>query len=190
MFKGEKFTPASTRHCVNSLSLDFVADTSVTDTAEAIYAAGCFWGVEYYFRQLPGVLKTEVGYSGGSKKMPSYQDVCSGTSGHYEVIRVLYDPAKIDFRKLTQFFFEIHYFAQEDGQGPDIGQQYQSVVFYYDDEQKKIAGEVIQQLKDMKLQVSTKLLPVKTFWRAEEYHQRYYDKNGKTPYCHRHQKIF
>lgn len=190
VFKGEKYTPNNTRHCVNSLSLDFVADSSVTDTAEAIFAAGCFWGVEYYFKQLAGVLKAEVGYSGGSKIMPSYQDICSGTTGHYEVVRVVYHPAKIDFRQLTQFFFEIHHFAQEDGQGPDIGEQYKSVIFYYDEEQQKIASEVIHQLEQMKQHVSTKLLPVKTFWRAEEYHQRYYEKNQKTPYCHRHQKIF
>ena len=190
VFRGEKYTPTDERHCVNSLSLDFVADEKVQDTEEAIFAAGCFWGVEYLFKQLPGVLKTQVGYSGGSKSNPSYNDVCSGTSGHYEVIRVVYDPAVIDFKKLTQYFFEIHDGTQKDGQGPDIGKQYQSVIFYYDEHQKKIAEEVIQQLEKMQHHMATKVLPVSTFWPAETYHQDYYSKNGKEPYCHIYQKIF
>jgi peptide methionine sulfoxide reductase msrA/msrB len=190
VFNGEKFTQANVRHCVNSLSLDFVSDKQVNDTEEAIFAAGCFWGVEYYFAQLKGVLRTEVGYSGGHTYHPTYHDVCSGTTGHYEVIRVIYDPAQITYEDLTKFFFEIHHFAQDDGQGPDIGEQYLSVVFYYDDIQKKTAEKIISLLKKKHYQVSTKVLPVKTFFRAEEYHQRYYAKNGKSPYCHRHEKIF
>ena len=190
VFYGEEYTDTNTRHCVNSLSLDFVADMSVVETEEAIFAAGCFWGVEYYFNQLPGVLKTQVGYSGGSHTAPSYEDVCSGTSGHYEVLRVVYNPAVINYKKITQFFFEIHDATQNNGQGSDIGKQYQSVIFYYDYVQKNIAEELVQQLKDMNYQVSTKVLPVSVFWPAEEYHQNYYTKNGKQPYCHRYTKIF
>lgn len=190
VFTGEKFTKKDTRHCVNSLSLDFVADLNVMDTEEAIFAAGCFWGVEYYFKQLPGVLKTQVGYSGGNKVHPSYQDVCNGNTGHYEVIRVIYDPAIVNFKKVAQYFFEIHEPSQADGQGPDIGQQYQSVIFYYNDEQKKISEDLIKQLESMNYKVVTKVLPVTTFWPAETYHQEYYTKNGKQPYCHRYTKIF
>jgi peptide methionine sulfoxide reductase msrA/msrB len=190
VFHGEGFTAKNIRHCVNSLSLDFVADLNVTDTEEAIYAAGCFWGVEYYFKQLPGVLKTQVGYSGGDKIHPSYNDVCSGSTGHYEVLRVLYDPTVINFKKLTQYFFEIHDATQHDGQGPDIGKQYKSAIFYYDDQQKNIADDVMKQLEKMNYKLATQLLPVKTFWPAEEYHQDYYSRNGKQPYCHRYTKIF
>lgn len=190
VFYGEEYTHTDTRHCVNSLSLDFVPDMNVLDTEEAILAAGCFWGVEYYFNQLSGVLKTQVGYSGGSQSTPTYQDVCGGSSGHYEVLRVVYDPAVVDYKKLLQYFFEIHDSTQNNGQGPDIGKQYQSAIFYYNEGQKEIAEKVIQQLQKMNYQAATKVIPVSTFWPAEEFHQRYYEKNGKQPYCHRYTKIF
>lgn len=190
VFSGEGFTDKNTRHCVNSLSLDYVSDLTVKDTEEAIYAAGCFWGVEYYFQKLPGVLKTEVGYSGGSKKNPTYREVCSGTTGHYEAIRVVYDPSKVNYEALTKFFFEIHDPTQPDGQGPDRGQQYLSVVFYYNDEQKKIALNVMHELESLGYKIATKLLPVSPFWPAEQDHQDYYDKTGKQPYCHRYEKKF
>lgn len=189
-FSGEGFTANNLRHCVNSLSLDFVSDKTVTDTEEAIFAAGCFWGVEYYFQKLPGVLKTEVGYSGGKKKNPTYQEICGGATGHYEVIRVLFDPKKISYEALVKFFFEIHDFSQENGQGPDLGQQYESVIFYYDEPQKNIALEVKQLLESKGYKVATKLLPVNMFWRAEDYHQDYYQHNAKQPYCHFYQKKF
>lgn len=188
VFHGENFTAKNTRHCVNSLSLDFIADLNVTDTEEAIFAAGCFWGVEYYFQQLPGVLKTEVGYSGGHKDHPTYKEVCSGNTKHVEVLRVIYDPQKISYEKLVQYFFEIHDFTQHDGQGPDRGSQYLSVIFYYDELQQKIAGQLIKFLETQGNKVATKLLPVKTFWHAEDYHQNYYHKENKEPYCHRHEK--
>lgn len=190
VFEGEGFTEKNTRHCVNSLSLDFVSDLEVKDTEEAIFAAGCFWGVEYYFKKLPGVLKTEVGYTGGHKKNPGYYEVCSGSTGHYEAIRVVYDPSKINYEALTKFFFEIHDPTQPDGQGPDRGEQYLSVIFYYDETQKKIATNVIKELEGMGYRVVTKLLPVNTFWPAELDHQDYYEKMGKQPYCHRYEKKF
>lgn len=190
VFRGEKFTAKDTRHCVNSLSLDFVADKTVNDTEEAIFAAGCFWGVEFHLAKLPGVLMTEVGYTGGARQSPTYEQVCSGATGHYEAVRVIYDPAKLDFLHLVQFFFEIHDFSQEDGQGPDIGSQYLSAIFYYNAMQKQIADLVIASLKAKNYHVSTKVLPVKTFWHAEGYHQQYYAKNVSAPYCHHHKKIF
>lgn len=189
-FRGEGFTPKNARHCVNSLSLDFVPNKQVMDTEEAIVAAGCFWGVEYYLNRLDGVLKTEVGYTGGQVQSPTYQQVCAGNTGHYEAIRVLYDPAKLSFKQLTEYFFEIHDPTQADGQGPDRGQQYQSVVFYYNEEQRKIAVALIAELEQMQLRIATQVLPVQTFWRAEEYHQDYYEKMGKEPYCHVYEKKF
>lgn len=190
VFAGEGFTATNTRHCVNSLSLDFVADMTVKDTEEAIFAAGCFWGVEYFFKKLPGVLKTEVGYTGGHTKNATYREICSGSTGHYEGIRVVYDPTKVSYEALTKFFFEIHDPTQPDGQGPDRGQQYLSVIFYYDETQKKTAEKVMKQLVEMGYRPATKLLPVSQFWRAEEDHQDYYDKMGKHPYCHRYEKKF
>jgi peptide methionine sulfoxide reductase msrA/msrB len=190
VFAGEGFTDKNTRHCVNSLSLDFVADLEVKDTEEVIVAAGCFWGVEYYFKKLPGILKMEVGYTGGRKKNPTYQEVCSGSTGHYEAIRVLYDPSKISHEALLKYFFEIHDPTQTNGQGPDHGEQYLSVVFYYNDEQKRTALKLIAKLEELGYQVATKVLPVAPFWRAETYHQDYYEKNGKRPYCHTYTKKF
>lgn len=190
VFEGEGFTIQNIRHCVNSLSLDFVANTEVIETQEIILAAGCFWGVEYYLKRLPGVLKTEVGYTGGTRSYPTYEQVCSQATGHYEAIRVIYDPKKLTDIDLIKYFFEIHDFTQTNGQGPDIGPQYLSAIFYYDDEQKEIAKRVMDRLTDMGYVVATKLLPVSVFWQAEAYHLDYYAKTGKHPYCHQFKKIF
>lgn len=190
VFHGEYYTEKNLRHCVNSASLDFVADTTVTDTEEVIVAAGCFWGVEYYFKRLPGVLKTEVGYSGGSKDNPTYKEVCTGLTGHVEAIRVVYDVEKLTAEKLIQYFFEIHDPTQIDGQGPDIGAQYLSVIFYYNDAQKNTAVSVINAFEKKYGKVATQLRPVSVFWPAEDYHQDYYAKMHKEPYCHRYTPRF
>jgi peptide methionine sulfoxide reductase msrA/msrB len=190
VFKGEGFTKNNVRHCVNSLSLDFVSDLTVTDTEEAIFAAGCFWGVEYYFKKLPGVLKTEVGYVGGHKKNPTYAEVCTGKTGHLEGVRVIYDPAKVSYEQLVKYFFEIHDPTQQNGQGPDHGHQYLSAIFYYDETQKEIATKLMVTLKQKQLSLATKLLLAATFWPAEKYHQNYYAKTGKEPYCHFYTKRF
>lgn len=190
VFSGEGFTAKNLRHCVNSLSIDFVKDRHIKDTEEAIFAAGCFWGVEHFLKQLTGVLKTEVGYTGGSIDNPSYEVVCSGRSGHYEAIRVVFDPNQISYETLTKAFFEIHDPTQSSGQGPDIGPQYLSAIFYYDETQKQSAESLINILNKKGYDIVTKLLPVSPFWPAEQYHQSYYEKNGKTPYCHRYVKRF
>lgn len=190
VFSGEQFTSKNTRHCVNSLSLDFVPNLDVLDTEEAIFAAGCFWGVESLFQKLPGVLKTQVGYSGGKIKNPTYQAICQGNTGHYEVIRVLYDPNQVSYEEIAKYFFEIHDPTQTDGQGPDRAQQYLSVAFYYNEAQKHILQKLIATLESKGYHIATKILPVSIFWPAEEYHQDYYTKNQKTPYCHRYEKRF
>lgn len=157
---------------------------------KAIFAAGCFWGVQYYFQKAKGVLSSVVGYSGGSTKNPSYKEVCYENTGHYEVIEVTFDPGQTNFEELTKLFFSIHDFSQTNGQGPDLGQQYLSVIFYLDEEQKQIAEKIIQQLKDKDYSVATILKPAEVVYPAEEYHQNYYSKNGHEPYCHAMKKIF
>lgn len=189
VFDGEGFSVKNRRFCVNSLSLDFVESSTVMDTEEALLAGGCFWGIEYLLRQQNGVLLTETGYMGGIKTYPSYHDVCTGKTKHYEAVRVLYDPSIIDYKSLLMFFFEIHDPSQINGQGPDIGSQYQSAVFYYNEMQQFIAEQLIELLKQT-IHVATKLLPVHPFWPAEEEHQHYYSKTGKEPYCHTYIKRF
>jgi peptide methionine sulfoxide reductase msrA/msrB len=190
IFEGEGFTPKNKRYCVNSGSLDFVTNTEVLDTEEAIVAGGCFWGIQYYLEQLPGVLKTEVGYTGGTLQHPSYAEVCTGASGHFESVRVVYSPDQLTYEDLLKYFFEIHDPTQQNGQGPDQGPQYRSAIFYYDAQQKQIAQELIFKLKSQGYVVVTKLLPVDVFWCAETSHQHYYEKTHQTPYCHRYTKRF
>lgn len=190
VFRGEGYTDKNTRHCVNSVSIEFVEDETVVDTEEAIVAAGCFWGVEHWFQQLDGVLITEVGYTGGELAEPSYEAVCRKDTGHLEALRVVYDTAKLSYTDIIKYFFEIHDFTQTDGQGPDLGPQYLSAIFYYNAEQKQQAAAIIDQLKAMDYEVATQLYPVSTFWPAEDYHQAYYANNNKTPYCHSYRKIF
>lgn len=190
VFTGEKFTSKNLRHCVNGCAIEFVANSTVEQTDEAIVAGGCFWGVEHLFKQLPGVLLTQVGYIGGTKAYPTYEQVCSHATKHVEAVRVLFDSKKIDYESILKYFFEIHDPTQQNGQGPDIGSQYLSQIFYFNDEQKRIADSVIDQLKKFGYKVATQLKPVDVFWPAEKYHQNYYEKNQKLPYCHRYMKRF
>jgi peptide methionine sulfoxide reductase msrA/msrB len=188
VFIGEGFTDKNTRHCVNSLSMRFVP--AAGETGRAVFAGGCFWGVEHFFRELEGVLETSVGYTGGTKAYPAYQDVSYTNTGHVEAIEVLYDPAVVTYRDLAKMFFEIHDPTQSNGQGPDIGDQYLSKVFYENEDQKKTAEELISILKVKGFDVVTELEPASAYWIAEEYHQDYYIKTGKTPYCHVYTKRF
>lgn len=190
VFLGEGFTNKNIRHCVNSIALDFVTDANVIDSEEIILAAGCFWGVEYYLNKLKGVILTEVGYSGGKLINPNYRDVCDKNTEHLEVVRVIYNKDIITLTDLIKYFFEIHDFTQKNGQGPDIGSQYLSAIFCYDQKQREIAGKIVAILEDNGFNVTTKILPVATFWSAEDYHQKYYEKNAQMPYCHVHKNIF
>lgn len=186
VFSGEHLTTNNLRHCVNGLAIEFVADETVLETEEIIVAAGCFWGVQYYLDRLPGVLKTEVGYSGGSVDNPTYEEVCRKKTGHYEALRIVFDSDQTDLTTVIRYFFEIHDPTQKNGQGPDIGPQYLSAVFYYDERQRAIVQAVMDELSAMGYDLSTRLLPVATFWLAETYHQQYYSHKNGTPYCHRY----
>ena len=137
-----------------------------------------------------GVTSTKVGFTGGIKDNPTYEEVCSGKTHHLEAVEVTYDTQKTSYENLVKLFFETHDFTQTDGQGPDIGEQYKSVIFYSNDEQKKIAEKYIDILKNKGYKVATELRPAATFWQAEDYHQKYYEKNGHRPYCHVYRKIF
>lgn len=192
VFLGEGFTEKNTRHCVNSISLKFIpyGKMTETNTDTAYFAGGCFWGVEYLMMNEPGVVKTTVGYIGGNKENPTYKEVCSGTTGHAEALEIVFDPAKVTYEKLAKLFFEIHDFTQVDRQGPDVGEQYRSGVFYVNDEQKKTAQNVIKILSDKGYNVATEVTKANRFWRAEDYHQDYYNVTGKKPYCHVYRKIF
>lgn len=184
VFDGEYLTIKNRRYCINSAAIDCVDTPSVLDTEEAIVAGGCFWGVDYYLRQISGVLKVEVCYTGGTVLNPSYEQVCSGNTGHYEAVRVVYDRSKTDYHTLLKRFFEIHDPTQATGQGPDQGLQYQSAIFYYNQAQYDEAESLIQRLKQNGYDVATRLLQAQVFWKAEVYHQNYYGKQHHKPYCH------
>jgi peptide methionine sulfoxide reductase msrA/msrB len=185
VFEGEKFTAKNTRHCVNSVSLDFVPAPLVTGRyGTALFAGGCFWGVEYFLQKEPGVVAVVSGYTGGTVKNPSYREVCDGTTGHAETVKITYDLSKTTYDKLLKLFLEIHDPTQVGRQGPDIGDQYRSEIFYKNDEQKKSAEKYLGLLKAKGLKVATKVTRASEFYAAEEYHQDYYFRNGKVPYCH------
>ncbi|MBL4637180.1 MAG: peptide-methionine (S)-S-oxide reductase MsrA [Kofleriaceae bacterium] len=150
----------------------------------AFYAGGCFWGVEHFLEKLDGVESVDSGYMGGPGQAPTYKQVSSGNSGHLEAVRVVYDNTKISYRDITKRFFEIHDPTQIDGQGPDLGAQYLSAVFYASLDEKNQAQALIDLLTARDFKIATELKEVAKFWPAEDYHQNYYQKSGKQPYCH------
>ncbi|MBI3946144.1 MAG: bifunctional methionine sulfoxide reductase B/A protein [Armatimonadetes bacterium] len=189
VFTGERLTPKDTRHCVNSISMTFIPEEKVK-YGRAIFAGGCFWGVEYWLQQQPGVVAVTSGYTGGTKENPTYEEVCAHTTGHLEAVEVLYDPIRVSYEQLAKLFFEIHDPTQADGQGPDRGPQYLSAIFYADDAQKEVAEKLIADLKARGMKVVTQVRPAGKFWPAEEYHQDYYFKKRGTPYCHARRKLW
>lgn len=185
VFTGEGLTKKNTRHCVNSASLDFVpAQIPTGQYGTAVFAGGCFWGVEFYMQKEPGVVSVVSGFTGGAVKNPSYREVCTGSTGHAEAVKITYDLTKTDYETLLKLFLEIHDPTQAGGQGPDIGDQYRSEIFYLNSEQRIVAEKCISTLREKGLNVVTEITRASDFYIAEDYHQDYYFRNGKMPYCH------
>ena len=152
----------------------------------ASFAAGCFWGVEATFRQAPGIVSTAVGYMGGALENPTYQDVCTDKTGHAEAVQVVYDPAKISYNDLLDIFWQNHDPTTLNRQGPDVGTQYRSVIFYHTPDQEALAKaskENLERTRAFKRTIVTEIVPAGYFWRAEEYHQQYLEKRGLAQ-CH------
>jgi peptide-methionine (S)-S-oxide reductase len=152
----------------------------------ATFGAGCFWGIEAAFRRVPGVLDAAAGYSGGRTENPSYQDVCTDTTGHAEVVQVTFDPAKLSYEQLLDVFWTIHDPTQVNRQGPDYGKQYRTAIFFHSPEQEAAAKKSKQALDasgKLRRPVATEITAAGPFWRAEEYHQRYLEKRGAAS-CH------
>ncbi|MFA5447466.1 MAG: bifunctional methionine sulfoxide reductase B/A protein [Sphaerochaeta sp.] len=187
VFEGERFTEKNTRHCVNSISLVFREGPPV---AKAVFAGGCFWGLEHLFALKTGVYSAVSGYTGGTMERPTYEDVLGGKTGHLEAVEVLYNPQVISYEELARYFFEIHDPTQTNGQGPDIGSQYLSAIFYRSKAEFDTAVRLIDLLEKKGYKVATTLRPLAPFWEAEEYHQDYYRIRGTLPYCHTYTKRF
>jgi peptide-methionine (S)-S-oxide reductase len=154
---------------------------------KATFAAGCFWGVESFFRAIPGVTDAIVGYTGGRTASPTYEDVCTGRTGHAEAVEVTYDPSRVSYGTLVQVFFDNHDPTTPNRQGPDVGEQYRSAIFVHSPEQEREARARVDELtaaKRFRRPIVTQIVPAVPFHRAEEYHQRYFEKQGIAPTCH------
>ena len=193
--------PTHKHYCINSVSMDFKRAESqpksesnhsekpnesakkAAKAENATFGAGCFWGIEDKFRKTPGVISTEVGYTGGHVKNPTYKQVCTDNTGHAEAVKITFDPTLISYEELLKVFFSIHDSTQLNRQGPDIGRQYRSAIFYYNDEQKMAAEKIVKELESthrLGKSIATEIVPASKFNKAEEYHQQYYEKRKKT----------
>jgi len=180
--------PTGIRYCINSAAMEFIPlGKKDASFATATFGAGCFWGVESIFRRVDGVIDTAVGYAGGEKDNPTYKEVCYTDTGHAEAVEVKYDPEVVEYAKLVEVFFDNHDPTTLNRQGPDVGTQYRSVIFCYDEAQREVAEAAVASLSDakrFKRPIVTEVVDAAPFWRAEEYHQRYFEKRGIEPTCH------
>ncbi len=201
VFRGERMTERNTRHCVNSASLDFQPAESAVQPAgdakpaqatraDAYFAGGCFWGVEHLLEGQPGVIDVVSGYMGGHVKAPRYEQVTSGTTGHAETVHVVFDPTKTTYETLAKRFFEIHDPTERGHQGPDYGPQYRSAIYVTGEGQRRVVEGLIAKLRAEGYDVATEVEAAGPFWAAEDYHQDYYERTGKEPYCHAYVKRF
>ena len=176
VFAGEQITAKDTRHCVNSLSIRFKAYSSLQ---RATFGAGCFWAVEKLFKATKGVYLSRVGYMGGNTDLPNYKEVCSGTTNHAEVVDLYFNPEKVSYVTLLNLFWQNHNPTTLNSQGFDYGTQYRSIVFYHNEQQQnEIEQSVKEQQKNCKNEIITQVMHSSTFYRAEEYHQNYLNKNN------------
>ncbi len=189
VFEGERLTEKNERHCVNSISMKFVTNAENT-LQRAIFASGCFWSKEYIFSRIEGVLATRVGYTGGKIKTPTYREVSSGMTGHAETVEIYYDKNKVSFEQLAKTFFESHDPSVASRQGEAQNGKYRSAIFYANEEQRLTAEKLIQELKDKGLNVVTQLAKAEKFYKAENQHQKYYDRLEKEPENLYHEKRF
>jgi len=182
--------PTGKRYCINALALKLSMSEKIkshNSQQKATFAGGCFWGVEAIFAEQKGVISTRVGYTGGDFKNPTYEDVCSDKTGHAEAVEIIYDPAEISYEKLLDVFWSIHNPTTPNRQGPDIGSQYRSAIFYHTPEQKDQAAHSKERLEKsgkFKRAIVTEIVAAKEFYPAEEYHQQYFKKQGVKPACH------
>lgn len=182
VFEGENLTEKNTRYCINSLAMR-LNPLTIDNYHKAYFGAGCFWGVQYYMAQEKGVIKTSVGFMGGTVTNPTYEEVCEHKTHHIETIEVIFDPHVLSYEALTKLFFAIHNPTQENGQGPDIGEQYRSTIFYLSKNQELTSEKLIQTLEKQGLDIATQLKPASLFYPADSSHQNYYQKKGSIPYC-------
>jgi len=189
VFEGEGLTPSNIRHCVNSASLVFrPAENAAME--QAIFAGGCFWGVEHYFKQFDGVISVTSGYTGGQVANPIYEQICTGQTGHAEAVRVVFDPKRASYDRLASLFFEIHDPTELNRQGPDVGTQYRSAVFFLNEQQKNTAERLIAELRTKGYKVVTQVQAASEFYPAEAYHQDYIAKHPERPICTVHVRRF
>lgn len=189
VFQNEGFTSTMTRHCVNSTSLFFSPTYTSLGYERAFFAGGCFWGLQYIFDRLKGVMSTHSGYMGGWVVNPAYQEVCTGQTGHIESVEVCFDSNQTDFETIAKAFFECHDPFDKGGQGPDRGSQYLSAIFYMSAEQRDVSKRLKKQLEAMG-EVVTQIRPAHLFYKAEDYHQHYFDNQGSLTHCHKRVQRF
>lgn len=184
VFEGENLTEKNIRHCVNSVSMKLVSENNINHEDVIYLGGGCFWCIEAVFQMIDGVTSVSSGYSGGEKENPTYEEVCSGDTGHAEVVEIKFNPKKVSIEKILEVFFKAHNPTTLNRQGNDVGTQYRSVIFYIDDGQREIIENFIEKIKnDYAESIVTEISKLKKFYKAEDYHQNYFNKNPENRYC-------